>query len=79
MRIAVILERCTGVASTDCVVCGVTLALLDPQHQLIMTTTYHIEKAKSARSKCKKCKETIVKDDMRIGSSSERDDRVMTS
>ncbi|KAI2489577.1 NAD+ ADP-ribosyltransferase [Fragilaria crotonensis] len=44
-----------------------------------MATTYHIEKAKSARSKCKKCKETIVKDDMRIGSSSERDDRIMTS
>jgi hypothetical protein len=36
-----------------------------------MPTSYHIEKAKSGRAKCKKCKVPIAKDELRIGASSE--------
>ena len=32
-------------------------------------TTYFIEHAKSARGKCKKCKETIAKGELRIATS----------
>mmetsp|Transcript_2636 Transcript_2636/g.3029 ORF Transcript_2636/g.3029 Transcript_2636/m.3029 type:complete len:483 (+) Transcript_2636:35-1483(+) len=37
-----------------------------------MPASFHIEKAKSGRSKCKKCKEPIVKGNLRIGNTTER-------
>ena len=38
------------------------------------TTTYHVEKAKSGRSSCRKCKEKIAKDELRIGITSQARD-----
>eukprot|EP00547_Thalassionema_nitzschioides_P006417 CAMPEP_0194201218 /NCGR_PEP_ID=MMETSP0156-20130528/1541_1 /TAXON_ID=33649 /ORGANISM="Thalassionema nitzschioides, Strain L26-B" /LENGTH=473 /DNA_ID=CAMNT_0038926351 /DNA_START=79 /DNA_END=1500 /DNA_ORIENTATION=+ len=38
-----------------------------------MPAKYHIEEAKSSRSKCKKCKEPIGKGELRIGTTTERD------
>lgn len=43
-----------------------------------MPPKYHIEEAKSGRSKCKKSKETIAKGELRIGMSTERDGVSMT-
>ena len=42
------------------------------------TTTYTIEKAKSGRAACKKCKDKIGQGDLRIGVHSKFDDKVMT-
>ena len=43
-----------------------------------MPTTYCVEKAKSNRSKCSVCKTKIEKGELRIGSTSMRDDVAMT-
>ena len=41
-----------------------TITMADEQN-----TTYHIENAASGRAKCKKCKEPIVKGELRIATS----------
>jgi len=43
-----------------------------------MPTSYSVEHAKSGRAKCKRCKEPIAKDSLRIGSSYDRGDFVTT-
>lgn len=49
------------------------------QSIIMPTTTYHVEKAKSGRSGCKKCKDKIEKDAIRIGAFLLSTDREMKS